>query len=93
MLFSTIKSWSRVRCPLNLSHTARGALIHPSGHARFVGRVLTAVASLRQQGREVLAYLAGVVPWCARWGGTREADADTFTSTHLNGYPFCYDYR
>jgi transposase len=26
----------------------------------FVGRVLTAVASLRQQGRDVLAYLAGV---------------------------------
>jgi transposase len=28
--------------------------------SRFVGRVLTAVASLRQQGREVLEYLAGV---------------------------------
>ena len=28
--------------------------------SRFVGRVLTAVASLRQQGRDVLAYLAGV---------------------------------
>jgi transposase len=28
--------------------------------SRFVGRVLTAVASLRQQGRDVLEYLAGV---------------------------------
>jgi transposase len=28
--------------------------------SRFVGRVLTAVASLRQQGRNVLEYLAGV---------------------------------
>jgi len=28
--------------------------------SRFVGRVLTAVQSLRQQGRDVLAYLAGV---------------------------------
>jgi transposase len=28
--------------------------------SQFVGRVLTAVASLRQQGRDVLEYLAGV---------------------------------
>jgi transposase len=28
--------------------------------SRFVGRILTAVASLRQQGRDVLEYLAGV---------------------------------
>jgi transposase len=28
--------------------------------SRFVGRVLTAVTSLRQQGRDVLEYLAGV---------------------------------
>jgi len=28
--------------------------------SRFVGRVLTAVQSLRQQGRDVLKYLAGV---------------------------------
>ena len=30
------------------------------GGSRFVGRVLTAVETLRQQGRDVLAYLAGV---------------------------------
>lgn len=28
--------------------------------SRFVGRVLTVVTSLRQQGRDVLEYLAGV---------------------------------
>jgi transposase len=39
--------------------------------SQFVGRVLTAVASLRQQGRDVLEYLAGV---CrdALSGGARE---------------------
>jgi transposase len=30
-----------------------------AGGSRFVGRVLTAVANLRQQGRDVLEYLTG----------------------------------
>lgn len=37
--------------------------------SRFVGRVLTAVESLRQQGRDVLEYLARV---CGREGGLSE---------------------
>ena len=32
---------------------------------RFVGRILTVVASLRQQGRDVLEYLAGVCLACS----------------------------
>jgi transposase len=39
--------------------------------SRFVGRVLTAVESLRQQGRDVLEYLAGVCR-CALSGGACE---------------------
>lgn len=48
--------------------------------SRFVGRMLTTVESLRQQGRDVLAYLTGVCR-AALSGEAREGLIPTFSHT------------